>query len=55
MTSPTFSRDPRDAIDRFIVFATPFGSVANVEQMKRGLHTAVIPLVHIPPQSVIQR
>lgn len=27
--SPTFSRDPRDAINRFMAFAVPFGSVAN--------------------------
>ncbi len=51
-TSPTFSRDPRDAINRFITFALPFGSVANPEQMKHGLHAAITPLQRIPPQSV---
>ena len=51
-TSPTFSRDPRDAINRFIAFAIPFGSVANPEQMSRGLHAAVTDLVRIPPTSV---
>lgn len=51
-TSPTFSRDPREAINRFIVFAIPFGSVANSEQMKRGPHAAITPIVRIPPQSV---
>lgn len=50
--SPTFSRDPRDAINRFIAFAIPFGSVANTEQMKLGLHAAITPIVRIPPQSV---
>lgn len=50
--SPTFSRDPRDAINQFIAFAIPFGSVANPEQMKNGLHAAITPLVRIPPQSV---
>ena len=50
--SPTFSRDPRDAVNRFIAFAIPFGSVANPDQMKRGLHAAVTPFVRIPPQSV---
>src|SRR5690606_27429453 len=30
--SPTFSRDPRDAVNRFMAFAVPFGSVANAEQ-----------------------
>ncbi len=51
-TSPTFSRDPREAINRFIAFAIPFGSVANPEQMKHGLHAAITPLQRIPPQSV---
>jgi len=51
-TSPTFSRDPRDAVNRFIAFAIPFGSVANSEQMRRGLHAAVTDLVRIPPSSV---
>ena len=37
--SPVFSRDPRDAINRFMAFAIPFGSVANDEQMKRGLRS----------------
>ena len=50
--SPTFSRDPRDAINQFIAFAIPFGSVANPEQMKLGLHAAITSLVRIPPQSV---
>ncbi len=50
--SPTFSRDPRDAINNFIAFAIPFGSVANPIQMERGLHAAITPLVRIPPQSV---
>lgn len=51
-TSPTFSRDPRNAVNRFIAFAVPFGSVANPEQMKRGLHVAVSQTVRIPPASV---
>ncbi|WP_069299866.1 aminotransferase class IV [Neptunicoccus sediminis] len=51
-TSPTFSRDPRDAVNRFIAFAIPFASVANPEQMDRGLHVAVTDLVRIPPASV---
>ena len=50
--SPTFSRDPRDAVNRFIAFAIPFGSVANAEQMQHGLHAAIIDIVRIPPQSV---
>lgn len=51
-TSPTFSRDPREAVNRFIAFAIPFGSVANPEQMDRGLHAAITDLVRISPQSV---
>lgn len=50
--SPTFSRDPRDAENRFIAFSVPFGSVANPEQMKRGLHVAISSNVRIPPFSV---
>lgn len=51
-SSPTFSRDPRDAVNRFIAFAIPFGSVANPEQMERGLHVAISSTVRIPPASV---
>jgi branched-chain amino acid aminotransferase len=50
--SPTFSRDPRDAVNRFMAFAIPFGSVANAEQMERGLHVAISHRVRIPPASV---
>ena len=50
--SPTFSRDPRDAVNRFLVFAIPLGTIANAEQMERGLHIAVSDIVRIPPQSV---
>jgi branched-chain amino acid aminotransferase len=51
-TSPDFSRDPRDAVNRFIAFAIPFGSVANAEQLERGLHIAVTDVMRIPPGSV---
>ena len=50
--SPTFSRDPRDAINRFMAFSVPYGSVANAEQMQRGLHVAISDKVRIPPASV---
>jgi branched-subunit amino acid aminotransferase/4-amino-4-deoxychorismate lyase len=50
--SPEFSRDPRDAVNRFIAFAIPFGSVANPEQLERGLHIAITDVVRIPPPSV---
>ncbi|OUR78018.1 branched-chain amino acid transferase [Alphaproteobacteria bacterium 46_93_T64] len=50
--SPSFSRDPRDAINRFMVFAVPFGSIANPKQMKLGLHAVISPTVRIPPDSI---
>ncbi|WP_287331775.1 aminotransferase class IV [Mesorhizobium sp.] len=50
--SPTFSRDPREAENRFIAFAVPFGSVANKEQLERGLHVAISDTVRIPPRSI---
>lgn len=51
-TSPEFSRDPRDAENRFIAFAIPFGSVANSEQMDHGLHLAITDILRIPPNSI---
>lgn len=50
--SPTFSRDPRDAQNRFLAFAVPFGSVANEAQMAEGLHVVVSDVQRIPPASV---
>lgn len=50
--SPPSSRDPRDCENRFIAFAIPFGSVANAEQMRRGLHAAITGIERIPPASV---
>jgi branched-chain amino acid aminotransferase len=50
--SPQFSRDPRDAVNRFMAFAVPYGSVANADQMARGLHLAISDVVRIPPGSV---
>ena len=35
--SPTFSRDPRDAVNRFIAFAIPFGWILRPEDRERGL------------------
>ena len=51
-TSPSFSRDPRDAENRFLAFVIPFGSVANPDQLKRGLNLAVTDILRIPPGSV---
>ncbi|MER8371967.1 D-amino acid aminotransferase [Mesorhizobium sp. M1406] len=50
--SPTFSRDPRQAVNRFMAFAVPFGSVANAEQLRRGLRVAISDKVRIPPASI---
>ena len=51
--SPTFSRDPRDAINRFIAFAIPFGWIADDEQRRRGLDVAIAQGVErISPRSV---
>lgn len=50
--SPTFSRDPRQAINRFMAFAVPFGSVANAEQLQRGLRVAISDKMRIPPASI---
>jgi branched-chain amino acid aminotransferase len=50
--SPTFSRDPRQAVNRFMAFAVSFGSVANAEQLRRGLHIAISDKVRIPPASI---
>ncbi len=51
-TSPSFSRDPRDAVNRFMAFAIPFGSIANPSQMQRGLHAVISPTTRIPASSV---
>ena len=50
--SPSFSRDPREATNRFMAFAVPYGSVANPDQMERGLRVAISDVVRIPPKSV---
>ena len=51
-TSPTFSRDPREADNRFFAFAIPFGSIANTDQLEHGLHLYVTDVLRIPPGSV---
>jgi branched-chain amino acid aminotransferase len=50
--SPTFSRDPRDAVNRFIAFAIPFGWILRPEDRDRGLHIAISRVRRIPPESV---
>jgi len=51
-TSPTFSRDPREAINNLVCFAIPFGWIANPEQRERGLHVSISDIQRIPPDSV---
>jgi len=50
--SPTFSRDPRDAANRLICFAIPFGWIADDAQRQRGLSIAISSVVRLPPSSV---
>jgi len=50
--SPTFSRDPRDAINSFIAFAIPFGWILRPEEHDRGLDLVIATTPRIPPQSV---
>lgn len=50
--SPTFSRDPREAINRFIAFAIPFGWIASEEQRERGMSLWIASIPRIPPSSV---
>lgn len=50
--SPTSSRDPRDAINRFMLFVVPYSSVANERQLEQGLHIAISDRIRIPPSSV---
>ena len=50
--SPTFSRDPRDAVNTFFAFAIPFVWIANEEQRQRGLHLHVASISRIPPSSI---
>ena len=50
--SPTFSRDPRDAVNNFIAFAIPFGWVMNEEQRARGIDLTVAETKRIPAESV---
>jgi branched-chain amino acid aminotransferase len=50
--SPSFSRDPRDAVNRFLAFAIPFGWILKPEQRGQGVHLAVSSIARISPESV---
>ena len=53
--SPNFSRDPRDAVNRLICFAIPFGWILPPEKRERGLNVAISKIQRIPPESVDPR
>lgn len=53
--SPTFSRDPRDAINNLICFAIPFGWILKPEQREAGLNVVLSDINRIPPNSVDPR
>jgi len=50
--SPTFSRDPRDAIPTFMVFAIPLGRILPLDRWEEGMHVHVSTIHRIPPESV---
>lgn len=50
--SPTFSRDPRDAENRLICFAIPFGWILRPEEREAGISAAISDIRRIPPESI---
>ncbi len=50
--SPTFSRDPRDAVNNFFAFVIPFGWIADEDQRARGLRVHIASVTRIPPSSI---
>ena len=50
--SPTFSRDPRDALPTFIAFAIPLGFILQRKDWARGLDVRISPIRRIPSNSV---
>lgn len=50
--SPTFSRDPRDAVNRLICFAIPFGWILPPDRRDEGLSVRISDIRRIPPASV---
>lgn len=49
---PWGSRDPRQAVNQFYVFAVPYVWIANESQRERGLHLRVSDVQRIPSASV---
>lgn len=50
--SPTFSRDPREAVNQLICFAIPFGWIVKPEQREAGLSVVISDIRRIAPDSV---
>ena len=50
--SPTFSRDPRDAENRLICFAIPYGWILRPEEREAGISAAISDIRRIPPESI---
>jgi len=50
--SPTFSRDPRDAKNRFIAFSLPFSWIIAPGDREAGLNVAISKISRIPPEAV---
>ena len=50
--SPTFDRDPRKAVPRFMAFAVPFGWILKHENFEKGLDVAITNIKRIPPTSI---
>ena len=50
--SPTFDRDPRKAIPRFMAFAVPFSWILKPESFERGLDIAITDIERIPANSI---
>ena len=53
--SPTFDRDPRKSIPRFIAFAIPFGWILDPKKFDIGLDLAISKIKRISPNSVDPR
>lgn len=50
--SPSFSRDPRDAVNNFIAFAIPFGWIMDEAQRRSGINLVIAETKRIPVESV---
>jgi branched-chain amino acid aminotransferase len=53
--SPTFSRDPREANNKLICFAIPFGWILPQARADEGLNVVISDITRIPPSSVDPR